>query len=113
EKADRRVLVGEAGGSGKLVEHVAPTLRAVECRMHNLKAARQPDVFKIFEPLPVFLGQLMARPLNGLGRVWVEPFEIGFSGAILVVIALDAGHPHATDDVEAFFGISVVTDDIS
>ena len=80
--------------------------------MHDLKTGHQSDVFQILEPLPVFFGQLLAGPLNRLSRVWIESFQIGFTGTILVVVALDARHPRVPNQVETFLRIGVITDHV-
>ncbi len=113
KKADRRILIREAGGGGELIEHVTPALRPVERGVNDGEIGHHARVFQVPQPLPVFGAELGARPIDGLGGGGVEPFEMFLAGAILVVIPLYARHVHGTYDVEALLGIGVVADDIA
>jgi hypothetical protein len=113
EKADAGVLVREAGGGGEFVEDVSPALGAIKRGVDDGKAGDETDVTEFAQPFAVVLGQLFARPVDRFLRVRVETFEIGFGGAIFVVISFDHGHAHLTHEIEAFFGIGIVTDHIA
>jgi hypothetical protein len=113
EKADAGVLVGEAGGGGKFVEDVAPTLRAVERGVDDGEAGDETDVTQFAQPFAIVLGQLLASPVDGFLGVRVEAFKIVLGGTIFVVVAFDDGHAHLAHEVEAFFGIGIVTDHIA
>src|SRR5205823_8400847 len=102
EKTNRRVLISETGGCREPVKHVTPALRPVQRRVYNLETRHQADVLQLLEPLPVLLRQLLAGPLDGLGRVRVEALQVRFTRTILVVVSFHTGHPCIPDDVEAF-----------
>src|SRR5436190_24323076 len=51
--------------------------------------------------------------MDRLGGVRVEPFEVCFARAVFVVVAFHARHVRIPNQVQAFLGIGVVTDDVS
>ena len=113
KETDRRVLAGETRRGRKSVKDITPALRFMQRRMNDGKACHLLGIFQIPEPEPVILSQLGARPLDRLGRVWIEVLEIRLVRTILVVIPFHARNPHATDDIHAFLRFVVVPDDIT
>ena len=113
KKQIRRVLVGEAGGGGELVEDVAPALRAIEGRVDDREVGDHAHVLQVAQPLAVLGRQLLAGPVHRLGGGGIEAIQRLVGRAILVVVALDDGHVHLADDVQAFLGIGVVADHVA
>src|SRR5207253_3977920 len=64
-------------------------------------------------PLAVVGAQLFARPIYRLGRGGIKPVERLITRAVIIVIAFDDRNIHFADDVQAFFGIGVIADDIA
>ena len=63
---------------------------------------------------------MFARPVDGFSGVRIETFEIFFGRTIFVVIAFDAGNIRkqrfacfSAHDIEAFFRIGVIADDVA
>ena len=113
EKADGGVLVGETGRGGQFVEHIPPALGAVEGRVDNRKARDHPDILQFAQPLAVFLGQLFPGPVDRLGRGRVESVKWSGARAVFVMVAFDTGDSEVPDDLQAFLGVCVVSDDIA
>ncbi len=78
-----------------------------------VKVGDHARVFEVAQPLLFLGGQLLARPMHGVGGVGIETFERVVGGAVFVVVALDAGNVHVADDLETFFWVGVVADDIA
>ena len=112
EETNASVLVGETGGGGQFVENVAPALGTIERSVDNGEAGDHANVFEIAQPLAIIFGELFAGPVDGFGRGRIEAIERLLSGAVVVMISLNAGNVHAADNIEAFLGIGIIANDI-
>jgi hypothetical protein len=65
------------------------------------------------QPGFVFLGEMLAGPVDGFLGEGVEIFEDGLGGGLLVVIAHYHGAIELADDLDALVGVCIVTDDIA
>ncbi len=113
EKTDARILVGEAGCCVEFAHHVAPALGGIQRGMHNGEVGNHAQVLQPLEPVALFVAQLVACPHDGVAGVRVEPTQVGVSGAILVVVAHDARHPHVAHNLHALLGIRVVANHVA
>ena len=68
EKTNRRVLIGEARGGVEIVEDVAPLRRRIERRVDDGEIAHLSLQSQVAQPFLVFVGQVVARPLDGVAR---------------------------------------------
>ena len=63
--------------------------------------------------MTLIVGQLLAGPAHGFGRMSVEPLEMLVHGAILIMVALDARHAEIAHDLQAFARVGAVAHDVA
>src|SRR5438105_140756 len=85
----------------------------MEGSVNNTKIRNGFDVIQTPEPLMIFLRQSIPSPPNGLLGLRIETSKILTLRAVGIVVAFNAGHSHAADDIQAFFGTGVVTHDVA
>ena len=112
-EADVGVLVVEARGGVELVEDVAPLVGRVERGVDDGEIPHLPDEPQAGEPLFVFIGEVFAGPAQGGVGQRIEGFQRSVQVRLFVVIAFDHRAAQSLDDLHAFMGIGVVTDDVA
>src|SRR5438128_2694028 len=113
EEANGRVLVRETGGGSEFVENVTPALRSIEGGVNNREACDHPNVFQLTQPLSIFGGELPAGPIDCLSGSGIKAIQRLVGRAVFVVISLDHWDVHVADDIEAFLGAGIISDDIA
>lgn len=65
------------------------------------------------QPLPLFLGKLLARPHQGMVRHGIHACRVVFADGFLIVIAAHGGNLAPADELKAFGRIGVVAHNIA
>ena len=113
EEAQLGVLIGEARGRLQLLEHVTPSLGAIQGRMDDGEIGHQTEILEFPQPLAVVRRQLGTTPSHRLGRGVIEPLGVFIEADVFVMVALDRGDVHPAYDVETLLRVGAISDDIA
>ena len=113
EKAERGVLISEAGRRIEFVKDVAPLSRGIEGGVDNGEVVHLSGEAEIGQPRFVVSGKMIAGPADRFLRQFVEALGGSDNRGLLVVVSLHHRAFEILDDLDAFARVGVVTDDVA